>query len=134
MLKFDNITKENFDLCFSSIVTVVKDIIDNHTPYRRLIRKQQKLQNIFWITNGIQTSIKHKKRMFKTHHLSNDQTKIKYSSTTKNIILQKLLQQIKKIKNFKKMYYDTKLKENVGNPQKMWKILRTLLSQDKDPL
>jgi len=29
------------------------------------------------------------------------------------------------------MFYDTKLKENIGNPQKTWEILRTLLSQNK---
>jgi len=30
------------------------------------------------------------------------------------------------------MYYDTKLKENIGNLQKTWEILRTLLTQNKD--
>jgi len=39
MAKFDNITKENFYICFSSFVTVVKDIIDKHAPYKPLTRK-----------------------------------------------------------------------------------------------
>jgi len=30
------------------------------------------------------------------------------------------------------MYYDTKLKENIGNLQKTWEIFRTLLMQNKD--
>jgi len=75
MAKFDNITKENFDICFSSFVTVVKDIIDKHAPYKSVTRKQKKLHRKPWITNGILISIKHKKRMFKTHYLSNDQIK-----------------------------------------------------------
>jgi len=80
---FDNITKENFDICFSSFVTVVKDIIDKHAPYKPLTRKQKKLHHKPWITNGILTSIKHKKRIFKTHYLSNDQTKKLYYKNTR---------------------------------------------------
>jgi len=30
------------------------------------------------------------------------------------------------------MYYKTELKENIGNSQKTWAILHTLLTQNKD--
>jgi len=63
--------------------------------------------------------------MFKTDYLSNDQTKKSYYKKFSN--------KLNKLKTFsKKMFYDTKLKENIGNPQKTWEILRTLLTQNKD--
>jgi len=51
--------------------------------------------------NGIQVSIQHKNRMFKTHYLSNGQTK---KLVLQNILLNKL----NKLKTLsKKVFYDT---------------------------
>jgi len=61
--------------------------------------------------------------MFKIRYLSNNETKKLYYKKYSNKLNKNSFQ-----KNV------LKLKENIGNPQKTWEILRTLLSQNKDPL
>ena len=84
-----SLTEENFVINFNEFVNLVKVTINNHAPLKRLSRTEQKLMSKSWLTKGILTSIKNKRKLFKTHyqHGSNTQTeycKVYANKLTKN--------------------------------------------------
>ena len=65
----------NFNTKFDSFVNSVKSQIDRHALLKKLSRRQRQLKSKPWITKCLCTSIKNKRRMFKTCYLSLDTTK-----------------------------------------------------------
>lgn len=57
---FENLSDAN------SFYTNLSPIIDKHVPLRLLSRKEMKFKSKPWITQGLKTSIKIKKRLYKT--------------------------------------------------------------------
>ena len=74
-----------------------------------------------WITKDIYVSIRHKKRMYRSHYICVDDAMKK---VYKKIHSNKL---IKTKATAKKLHYENELKKHANNPKKTWELLRTLL-------
>ena len=66
----------NFNELFNNFVNIISHSIDTHAPLRPISRRMRKLLQKSWITKGLITSIKKKRRMFKSHFLSGEEKKI----------------------------------------------------------
>ena len=69
------LSNENFNKLFNSFVDIISHSIDTHAPLRPISRRMRKLLQKLWITKGLLTSIKKKRRMFKSHFLSGEEKK-----------------------------------------------------------
>ena len=56
---------DNVNDSFSGFVNLLRSIIDDHAPLKRLSRIQQKLGNKPWLTKGIHISICYRRTMFR---------------------------------------------------------------------
>ena len=93
------------------------------TPSRPISRRMRKLFQKPWITKGLLTSIKKKRRMFKSHFLSGEE---------KKIILENLSNKLTKLKALsKKLYYTSQLDECQNDTRKEWNVIRSTLSHCK---
>ena len=70
------LSNENFNELFNNFVHIISHSIDTHAPLRPISRRMRKLLQKPWITKGLLTSIKKKRRMFKSHFLSGEEKKI----------------------------------------------------------
>ena len=69
------LSNENFNKLFNNFVHIISHSIDTHAPLRPILRRMRKLLQKPWITKGLLTSIKKKRRMFKSHFLSGKEKK-----------------------------------------------------------
>ena len=69
------LSNENFNELFNNFVHIISHSIDTHAPLRPISRRTRKLLQKPWITKGLLTSIKKKRRMFKSHFLSGEEKK-----------------------------------------------------------
>ena len=66
--------------------TIEAITVDKHAPKKYISKTKQKQLTKPWITNGILKSIKTKQRMYQTHFLSNDVSKVdKYKIYSLNL-------------------------------------------------
>ena len=56
------ITRVNFNIVFDRFVDLIVQTVDKHASSKKMSRRQRKLAQKPWITNGILTSIKKKSR------------------------------------------------------------------------
>ena len=116
----DDLTETKYNISFDSFISLVLKVIDNHSPLKKLSRKQKKLMNKPWITKGIYVSIRHKQRMYRSHYICGDDAMKKAYKIYSN--------KLTKIKaTAKKLHYENELKKHANNPKKTWELLRTLL-------
>ena len=66
------LSSENFNELFNNFVHIISHSIDTHAPLKPISRRMRKLLQKPWITKGLLTSIKKKRRMFKSHFLSGE--------------------------------------------------------------
>ena len=64
------LSNKNFNELFNNFVHIISHCIDTHAPLRPISRRMRKLFQKPWITKGLLTSIKKKRRMFKSYFLS----------------------------------------------------------------
>ena len=69
------LSNENFNELFNNFVQIISHSIDIHAPLRPISRRMRKLLQKPWITKDLLTSIKKKRRMFKSQFLSGVQKK-----------------------------------------------------------
>ena len=91
---------ENFNKLFNNFVHIISYSIDIHAPLRPISRRIRKLLQKPWITKGLLTSIKKKRRMFKSHFLSSEEKKSFYKVYSNKLTKLKTLS--------KKLYYTSK--------------------------
>ena len=110
---------------FELFSTTVLSTINAHAPSKPLSRKQKKLWSKPWLTKGLLTSIKHKRSMFKTHFLSDDDDKI--------IFYKKYVNKLTKLKALsKKDYFASAINDTPKDPRKLWNVIRSALPASQD--
>ena len=67
-------TELNFDSTFDAFASVVVSVIENHAPFKRLSREEQKLKRKPWITKDIYAMIRRKNIMHKSHCILGNET------------------------------------------------------------
>ena len=81
---------DNVNNSFNRFVNLLRSIIENHAPLKRLFRRQQKLRSKPWLTKGIHISIRNRRTMFRPLFvLGNNSEKTfyrKYSNKLNKII------------------------------------------------
>ena len=106
------LSNENFNKLFNNFVLIISRSIDTHAPLRPILRRMRKLLQKPWITKGLLTSIKKKRRMFKSHFLSGEENKKSFYKVYSN--------KLTKLKTLsKKLYYTSKLDECQKNARKV---------------
>ena len=117
------LSNENFNELFNSFVHIISHSIDTHAPLRPISRRMKKLLQKPWITKGLLTSIKKKRRMFKSHFLSGEKKKSFYKVYSNKLTKLKTLS--------KKLYYTSKFDECQKDARKVWNVIRSMLPNSK---
>ena len=69
-LQIYNATPDNFNQLIAEFVALIENTIEIHVSLKKLSRKQQKLQSEPCITKGILISVRHKRKLYKSHFLA----------------------------------------------------------------
>ena len=65
IIKMPNLDSDNVNDSFNGFVNLLRSIIDDHAPLKRLSRRQQKLRSKPWLTKGIHISIRNRRILFR---------------------------------------------------------------------
>ena len=117
------LSNENFNKLFNHVLLTLSRSIDTHAPLRPISRRMRKLLEKPWITKGLLTSIKKKRRMFKSHFLSGEEKKSFYKVYSNKLTKLKALS--------KKLYYTSKFDECQKDARKVWNVIRSTLPNSK---
>ena len=113
-------TPGNFNQLIAEFVALIENTIEIHAPLKKLSRKQQKLQSKPWITKGILISVRHKRKLNKSHFLAGTKIQKRFYKKYLNTLI--------KVKTAsKKIYYRQEFGRNLNNPRKTWKLIRSAL-------
>ena len=113
-------TPDNFNQLFAEFVALIENTVEIHAPLKKLSRKQQKLQSKPWITIGILISVRHKRKLCKSHFLAGTEIQKRF--------YKKYLNTLTKVKTAsKKIYYRQEFGRNLNNPRKTWELIRSAL-------
>ena len=119
-LQIYSATRDNFNQLFAEFVALIENTIEIHAPLKKLSRKQQKLQSKPWITKGILISVRHKRKLYKSHFLAGTEIQKRF--------YKKYLNTLTKVKTAsKKIYYRQEFGRNLNNPRKTWELIRSAL-------
>ena len=125
-LKFD---AKNPSLSFDLLINKLKELVEIHTPTRKLTKKQIQRKNKPWITKGLRKSIIKRDNLLKKYIQS------KIPSTKKNLHIKykyyrntitKLIKQ-SKINHYKKFF-----ENNINNSKKIWNGINNIIHNSKD--
>lgn len=108
------------DDMFDSFYSNLNKIVDKHVPLKQLSKKEIKISCKPWITKGLRTSIRKKKKLY----VKFMKTKLRYYETKYKIYRNKLS---KLVKVSKKKYYDFFL-ENSNNIKNIWKGIKQIIT------
>ena len=121
--------KDSESACIYFLQKYVENL-DIHQPMRDLSKKEKKLLEKPWLTQGLLKSISTKRKLFK--QFKNDKFKDKKSNVyqkykTHNDLVNKL----KKVSM--KMHYQNYFKNHFANSRKAWQGINTLLNRHRKP-
>ena len=123
-INWDSLLRECSDLHDETklIVDTISAIANKHAPLKSMSQGKQKLHLKPWISAGILKSIKRKQKMYKTHFLSKNPTKVEAYKKYSNKLI--------KIKNIAKRKYYTKRFELCRNNMKVtWRLIGTIINR-----
>ena len=90
IIKMPDLNCKNVNDSFNGFVNLLRSIIDDYAPLKRLSRRQQKLRSTPWLTKGIHISIRNRRTLFRPLFLlGNNSEKTfyrKYSNKLNKII------------------------------------------------
>ena len=119
------LNNDNFNEMFELFSTTVLSTINAHAPLKPLSRKQKKILSKPWLTKGLLTSIKHKRSMFKTDFLSDDDDKI--------IFYKEYVNKLTKLKALSKTdYFSSAINDIQKDLRKLWNVIRSVLPASQD--
>ena len=105
---------------FNQMMNAILAVINLHAPLQNATRKQKRLFQKHWITEGLITSIKHKQRLYRTHFLKGNSSERQF--------YKKYANKLTRLKNLsKKMYYKEALNVNKSNSKELWKIINSVI-------
>ena len=120
-----NLKHGNVNVSIEIFVTNMNDLLDKHSPFKKISNYKLKFKAKPWITPTIQMSISIKNSLFKKY------IKLK-SPLKKNEVRQQykysrnLLSTL--MKKSKQDYYEQFFKNNLNNLKKIWKGIRSLIA------
>ena len=106
----------NIDIAYSDFLKKLSRVINSVAPDKETRIKNNSQE---WFDNEIFKKIKHRNTLLENFKKSKTQV-------DKDIYREAQCNVQKMIKNKKKTFYHTKLKENIGKPKELWKTLKTL--------
>ena len=113
-------TPDNFNQLIAEFVALIKNTIEIHALLKKLSRKQQKLQSKPWITKDILISVRHKRKLYKSHFSAGTEIQKRF--------YKKYLNTLTKVKTVsKKIYFRLEFGRNLNNPCKTWELIRSAL-------
>ena len=99
----------------SRITETFTKTLNSHAPLRSLSRRERKLNEKPWITEGILKSIKTKNKLFKSCYKCSEANKIEF--------YKKYCNKFTHVESLaKSQYYNKLLTENRSNPKKSWEV------------
>jgi len=98
---------------FDFIVRSIKSLADTHMPVRKYTRREYKLKQKPWITQGILSSIKHRDYLFRVYKRSKLLTDFETYKQFRN-----RLTHVKDLA--KRKYYEEQFAQNNRNAKKAW--------------
>ena len=75
-IHLEQINEEEVNSKFTHFIDCIQKTLDKHAPYRKRTRREIRFHKKPWLTKGIRTSINTRRRLYKSHFLSRDKTKI----------------------------------------------------------
>ena len=115
----------NVNDSFNGFVNLLRSIIEDHAPLKRLSRRQQKLQSKPWLTKGIHISIRNRRVMFRPLFLQDNNSEKtfyqKYSNKLNKIIALS-----------KKNHFSSTLDKAKNDPKKTWDLICSVLPVKTD--
>lgn len=115
---------ENLQEMTTECINTITQIINKHAPKRKASLSKLKQLTKPWLSKGLIKSIKTKQKLYRSHFLSKDPTKISRYKTYSNV-LNKL-----KTKT-KKEYYTQQFQLCKDNLKSTWKLIGTLINRKK---
>ena len=116
------------DLCYSNFYKKIENILDFMAPYRKMTKKEVKLEQMPWITRGILVSMRVRDTLYKSWSSEKD---LHYKSQIftlykryRNIIVNLL-------RKSKGNYYSYFFLQNQSNVRKTWDGVRNLINVSK---
>ena len=116
------------DQCYNLFYRKIEVLLDEIAPYRKMTKKEIKLDQMPWITRGILVSMGVRDKYYK------------FQKTEKDVkIKSELLQLYKRYRNMivtllrksKQNYYTAYFLENQSNMKKTWDGIRTIINVSK---
>ena len=82
----NDITADNYNFIFSKFLQIVRSAIDFYAPLRQASRRQKRIQSKPWLTKGLLVSIKRKQKLYRSHFMSQRNSKFQRNSNFINCI------------------------------------------------
>ena len=125
-----NLKHSNVNVSVENFVNNLNDLLDKHTPFKKISKYKLKFKTKPWITAAFQISISIKNALFKRY--------IKLKSPVKK---NEVHQQYKYYRNLlstlmkksKQNYYERFFKNNLNNLKNIWKGIRSLIAIKHSP-
>ena len=120
-----NLKHSNVNVSVENFVNNLNDLLDKHTPFKKISKYKLKFKTKPWITAAFQISISIKNALFKRY--------IKLKSPVKKNEVQQQYKSYRNplsmlmIKN-KQNYYEQFFKNNLNNLRNVWKCMRSLIA------
>mgnify|MGYP001800502907 CR=1 FL=1 len=129
--KLLNECHSDINLCFDKFYKITNNIADKHAPFRQVTKKEQSLQLKPWITKEIRHLIWERDKLFSKYCRAKDIRKKfelheKFKRYRNEIVF--------KIRNSKKIYFQSFFEKNKNDSKKIWKGIRSLVTLKKKNL
>ena len=119
---YNLIQGEDVNVNMNNIATVLQEITNKHAPIRQVTNSKRRRLKKPWISNGILNSITRKHKLFKSHFLSCDSSKVKFYKAFNN--------KLNKIKQIAKQnYFSNQFNTNKDNIKMTWKLIGMIINR-----
>ena len=125
----DTIDERNgTEICYQSFYLKIEKLLDEMAPYRKMTKKEIRLEQRPWITQGLLISMSVRDKLYKHRALEKDEqvkndTSVLYKRY-RNLIVSLL-------KRSKQNYYEFFFIQNQSNAKKTWDGIRSLINVSK---
>lgn len=104
----------------ANCISILNQIADKHAPVKKASQNKRRQLAKPWLTRGVLTSVKHKRKLYQSHFLSRDPDKVRECKLYANTL--------NRIKNkAKNDYYCQRFKFYQNGLKNIWKLIGTLV-------
>ena len=112
---------------FKKFMTILTDTVNEHAPLKKASRREKRLQQKPWLTQGLLKSIKQKNGLYAQLLKNYNTTSLNFYKAYRNVLN-------RAIEFAKQNFYQTALSTNQKSPEKLWKTINELLTTNKTEL